>query len=169
MPDLFSPAERSRVMRAVKSGDTAPELIVRRLIHAMGYRYRLHGSDLPGKPDVVLPRLGKAIFIHGCFWHRHAGCRQASTPATRPEFWAAKFAANMARDAVVEDRLITAGWRVATVWECALRKEALSQEVVNELAAWLVPSETITGAHPAAEIGRDSPRPGKQEEARHGS
>ena len=91
MPDQFSPAERSRVMRAVKSGDTTPELIVRRLIHAMGYRYRLHGSDLPGKPDVVLPRLGKAIFIHGCFWHRHACPAGESTPATRIEYWQAKF------------------------------------------------------------------------------
>ena len=136
MPDQFSPAERSRVMRAVKSGDTTPELIVRRLIYAMGYRYRLHCSDLPGKPDIVLPRLGKAVFVHGCFWHRHAGCRLTTTPTTRPEFWAAKFEGNVRRDAQAQERLIALGWRVAVVWECALGRARLAPTLAD-LAAWI--------------------------------
>ncbi len=121
MPDRFSPAERSRVMRAVKSGDTTPELIVRRLIHALGYRYRLHGSDLPGKPDIVLPRHGKAVFVHGCFWHRHACPAGESTPATRVDYWQAKFDRNVARDRASLRKLRGLGWSVLVVWECQTR------------------------------------------------
>ena len=90
MPDQFSPAERSRIMRAVKSGDTTPEMIVRRLVHGLGYRYRLQCRDLPGQPDLVLPRLGKAIFVHGCFWHRHACEAGQSTPVSRLDYWNAR-------------------------------------------------------------------------------
>ena len=126
MPDQFSPAERSRIMRAVKSGDTAPELIVRRLIHAMGYRYRLHGSDLPGKPDIVLPRLGKAIFVHGCFWHRHACPSGQSAPATRVDYWQAKFDRNVTRDRTSLRKLRRLGWSVLVVWECQTRTQKLA-------------------------------------------
>jgi DNA mismatch endonuclease (patch repair protein) len=118
MPDRFSTAERSRVMRAVKSGDTTPELVVRRLVHALGYRFRLHRRDLPGQPDLVFPRLQKAIQVHGCFWHRHACDAGQSTPATRLDYWGAKFARNVERDRRNLRRLRRLGWRVLVVWEC---------------------------------------------------
>jgi DNA mismatch endonuclease (patch repair protein) len=118
MPDQFSPVERSRVMRAVKSGDTTPELVVRRLVHALGYRYRLHRRDLPGQPDLVFPRLCKAIQVHGCFWHRHACEAGQSTPATRLDYWNAKFARNVERDRRNLRRLRRLGWSVLVVWEC---------------------------------------------------
>ena len=126
MADRFTPAERSAVMRAVKSGDTTPELVVRRLIHAMGFRYRLHGADLPGKPDIVLPRHGKAIFVHGCFWHRHACPAGQSTPATRLDYWQAKFDRNVARDAQVLTALQAAGWKADVIWECETRRPVLT-------------------------------------------
>ena len=121
MPDQFSPAERSRIMRAVKSGDTSPELAVRRLVHSLGYRYRLHGRDLPGRPDLVLPRLGKAIFVHGCFWHRHRCAAGQSTPASRIDYWKAKFARNVERDRSSLRKLRRLGWSVLVVWECQTR------------------------------------------------
>ncbi len=138
MPDQFSPAERSRVMRAVKSGDTTPELIVRRIVHSLGYRFRLHRRDLPGQPDIVLPRLGKAIFVHGCFWHRHACDAGQSTPATRLEYWQAKFDRNIARDRRTLRRLRREGWSVLVVWECQTRtakREALTSRLERFLTA----------------------------------
>ena len=108
-------------MRAIKGRDTGPELIVRRLLHAMGYRFRLHRRDLPGRPDVVLPRLRLAVFVHGCFWHRHR-CRYGQVnPATRADFWRTKFAANVERDRQAARSLRKAGWRVLVVWECQTR------------------------------------------------
>jgi DNA mismatch endonuclease, patch repair protein len=121
MPEKFSPDERSRVMRAVKSGDTTPELVVRRLVHALGYRYRLHRRDLPGQPDLVFPRLEKVIQVHGCFWHRHACDAGRSTPVTRVDYWNAKFARNVARDRSNLRRLRRLGWSVLVVWECQTR------------------------------------------------
>jgi len=121
MPDQFSPVERSRVMRAVKSGDTTPELIVRRLVHGLGYRFRLHCRDLPCQPDLVLPRLGKVILVHGCFWHRHACEAGQSTPASRVDYWTAKFARNVARDRRNLRKLSRLGWSVLVVWECQTR------------------------------------------------
>jgi DNA mismatch endonuclease, patch repair protein len=118
MPDQFSPAERSRIMRAVKSGDTTPELIVRRLVHGLGYRFRLQNRTLPGSPDLVLPRLGKAIFVHGCFWHRHACASGQSTPATRVDYWQTKFDRNVMRDRSNLRKLRRLGWSVLVVWEC---------------------------------------------------
>src|SRR5688572_19845135 len=121
MPDQFSPAERSRIMRAVKSRDTTPEMIVRRLVHGLGYRYRLECRDLPGQPDLVLPRLGKAIFVHGCFWHRDACEAGQSTPASRLDYWNAKFARNVLRDGRNLRKLRRLGWSVLVVWECQTR------------------------------------------------
>src|SRR4028119_2307485 len=97
--DRLSPADRSENMRRVKGKDTAPEHVVRKALHALGLRFRLHRSDLPGRPDIVLPGRRTAIFVHGCFWHRHVGCRRASMPAARREFWAAKFARTREREA----------------------------------------------------------------------
>jgi DNA mismatch endonuclease (patch repair protein) len=108
-------------MRAVHSENTKPELAVRRLLHRLGHRFRLHRRDLPGKPDVVLPRHRLAIFVHGCFWHRHPGCAKATTPKSRMDFWNAKFDANVARDGRVGQELAAKGWRVMIVWGCETR------------------------------------------------
>lgn len=105
-------------MSRIRGRDTRPEKAVRSLLHRMGFRFRLHRRDLPGSPDIVLPRLRTVIFVHGCFWHRHPGCRFAYTPRTRKAFWNAKFAANRARDRRHARDLGSLGWRVVTVWEC---------------------------------------------------
>jgi DNA mismatch endonuclease, patch repair protein len=122
--DRLSAEERSALMARIRGRDTAPEVRLRALLHAMGYRFRIHRADLPGTPDVVLPARGKVLFLHGCFWHRHTGCRHATVPRTRTEFWHEKFARNLARDRRVRRALNRAGWSVGVVWECALRDEA---------------------------------------------
>lgn len=133
---MLTPEQRSRNMRAIKGRDTTPELTVRRLLHAMGYRFRLQRRDLPGRPDIVLPRHRVAVFVHGCFWHRHR-CRYGCVePATRPEFWRAKFAANVARDRRAVRALRRAGWRVLVVWECQTRD---MERLRKRLAAFLGP------------------------------
>jgi len=117
------PETRSRIMRAVKGRDTTPELIVRRLAHSMGYRYRLHRKDLPGKPDIVFPRLRKVIFVHGCFWHGHDCARGARVPKNNREYWTKKIDKNRMRD---EDALVAlkeAGWQTDVLWECQLRDQ----------------------------------------------
>jgi DNA mismatch endonuclease (patch repair protein) len=113
---------RSALMSRIRSGNTRPEIAVRRLLHALGYRFRLHRRDLPGKPDIVLPRHRLAIFVHGCFWHQHTGCRLASKPKTRQEYWTPKLAGNVARDARAQAALRAAGWRVEVIWECDARR-----------------------------------------------
>lgn len=120
MPDIFSPETRSRMMSGIRGKDTKPELQVRRALHAAGLRYRLHVRDLPGKPDIVLPRHRAVVFVHGCFWHRHPGCRLAYTPKSNVDFWLAKLEGNAVRDAGHERTLAQAGWRVFTIWECNL-------------------------------------------------
>lgn len=105
-------------MSAVRGRDTKPEMIVRRLLFSMSYRYRLHRRDLPGRPDVVFAGRRKAIFVHGCFWHRHPGCRKATSPKKRAAFWMEKFGRNVERDRRVEERLVEMGWRSLVVWEC---------------------------------------------------
>lgn len=124
MTDVFSPEKRSAVMRRVPSRNTSPELKVRRALTALGARYRLHRKDLPGSPDIVLPGRGLAIFVHGCFWHGHDCPRGARTPKANRDYWLAKIARNMARDAAAAAALAAAGWRVETVWECELRDSA---------------------------------------------
>jgi DNA mismatch endonuclease (patch repair protein) len=118
MADVFNPEQRSAVMRAVKSRDTGPELKVRRAAHALGLRFRLRRDDLPGKPDLVLPKHGVAVFVHGCFWHGHTCPRGARTPATNAAYWKAKIARNVARDATASKALKALGWRPVTIWEC---------------------------------------------------
>jgi DNA mismatch endonuclease, patch repair protein len=121
---------RSRTMRAVKSRDTTPEMIVRRLVHAMGYRYRLHRKDLPGKPDLAFGPRRKVIFVNGCFWHGHDCKRGARTPKTNTEYWVAKINRNRARDAASTAALKQQGWQVLTVWECAVKdQDALAVEL----------------------------------------
>lgn len=120
--DVFTPDKRSEVMSHIRSGDTRPELFVRRLLFAAGFRYRLHAGKLPGRPDVVLPKYHTVIFVNGCFWHSHEGCSKAAKPGTRPGFWARKLARNKARDEENKKALLEAGWRVLVVWECACLK-----------------------------------------------
>lgn len=123
MADSLPPAQRSWLMSRVRGKDTKPELSVRRIAHSLGLRFRLHRRDLPGKPDLVFPKYRLAIFVHGCFWHRHSGCKLASTPKTRTEFWEGKFAANEARDAASIAGLEALDWRVLVIWECETRSE----------------------------------------------
>jgi len=115
--DILTPERRSELMGRIRGKDTGPELRVRRFAHGMGYRFRLHRRDLPGSPDVVFPSRKAAIFIHGCFWHRHT-CGRAYEPKTRPAFWAKKFAGNVARDRQAKRALRKAGWKVLVIWEC---------------------------------------------------
>lgn len=121
--------QRRRLMSRVKSRNTSPELKVRKLLHAMGYRFRLHKRDLPGTPDIVLGPLKKAIFVHGCFWHRHDGCRKTTTPTTRREFWVSKFEANVLRDERKMQELKEAGWDVMVVWECESEAPTLARDL----------------------------------------
>jgi len=119
--DTVSPAQRSSVMARVKGRDTRPEKILRSLLFRHGFRFRLHRADLPGKPDIVLPRYKSVVFVHGCFWHRHAGCKRASMPASNRAYWERKFQRTVLRDAANTLALEQLGWRVIIVWECELR------------------------------------------------
>ncbi len=136
MADMLDPTTRSRTMAAVKGKDTSPELRLRRALHALGLRYSLHARGLPGRPDLVFPRFRAAVFVHGCFWHRHPGCPRATTPATRQDYWLPKFARNVERDAEALAALRAAGWRTAVIWECALTKRA-APATAEAAARWL--------------------------------
>ncbi|PZQ11909.1 MAG: very short patch repair endonuclease [Ancylobacter novellus] len=126
--------DRSAVMRAVKSRDTRPEMLVRRTAHALGYRFRLHRKDLPGSPDLVFPRFGTAVFVHGCFWHGHECARGSRKPKTNAAYWEAKIARNVARDERAREALEAAGWRVVTLWECELKdRDALAERLSRSL------------------------------------
>lgn len=142
MADIVSPETRSRMMSGIRGKGTAPEMVLRRGLHAMGFRFRLHDRQLPGRPDMVFPRRRAALFAHGCFWHGH-DCHLFRLPGTRPEFWQAKIDANRARDAAAEATLLASRWRVGAVWECALRgRGALPfPEVMDRCAAWLRSTE----------------------------
>jgi len=119
--DKVSPEKRSWTMAKVKDRDTRPEKIVRSLLHGMGYRFRIHLANLPGKPDIVLPKRKIAVFVHGCFWHRHPGCKRATVPASNAEYWNPKFARTVGRDARSQQLLESGGWRVLAIWECELK------------------------------------------------
>jgi DNA mismatch endonuclease (patch repair protein) len=119
-------------MSAVHSKDTMPEVRVRKMLHSMGYRYRLHVAKLPGKPDIVFPSRHKIVFVHGCFWHRHRSCRYATTPKTRPEYWEEKFSANVTRDRATVRKLKQMGWTIATVWQCQLKNPERLAEQLHE-------------------------------------
>jgi DNA mismatch endonuclease (patch repair protein) len=121
--DSLSREHRSWNMSRIRGRDTRPEIQLRSMLHRAGYRFRLHARDLPGRPDIVLPRFRTVIFVNGCFWHRHPGCRDATTPSTRPEFWKAKFDGNVERDARSQSALKASGWHVLVVWECELKSE----------------------------------------------
>lgn len=135
--DIVDKKTRSRMMAGIRGKHTKPEVVLRRALHARGLRYRLHAKGIPGRPDLTFPKYNAVVLVHGCFWHRHQGCRYATTPATRTDFWQAKFAANMERDRVVRADLAAAGWRAATVWECALRKPELVLATAEMVSDWL--------------------------------
>lgn len=124
-------------MSRIRSKGTQPELVVRRALHAMGFRFRLHRRDLPGKPDIVLPRHRLVIFVHGCFWHQHPGCKLASSPKTRGDYWIPKLASNVARDERHARELAAAGWRVETVWECDTRDVRRINERIDVICSGL--------------------------------
>lgn len=141
---------RSALMARIRSRDTGPELAVRRMLHAMGHRFGLHRRDLPGKPDVVLPARRLALFVHGCFWHRHPGCRFATFPKTRADYWGPKLAGNVARDRRASEQLAVAGWRVEVIWECELRD---ADQLRDRLA------QLIVGAPRLSRRNRRNPQP----------
>ncbi len=126
--------QRSRNMSAIKSKNTKPEIAVRKLLHSLGCRFRLHRKDLPGSPDIVLPKYKTVIFVHGCFWHRHANCKYASTPKTRKEFWGSKFKANVKRDLEIQEKIKNIGWQSVVIWECELKNyEKLKKSLINSI------------------------------------
>lgn len=132
MVDTLTPSKRSAVMAAVKSTDTAPELFVRRLLHKMGFRFRIHRKDLPGKPDIVLPRHKKIIFVHGCFWHGHAGCSKLRMPASNTDYWVNKIRGNVDRNSKHIKQLTEAGWIVLVIWECELESTARVEKILAQ-------------------------------------
>lgn len=134
MVDTVDKETRSRIMSRVRGKDTAPEMIVRRLVFSLGYRYRLHDARLPGKPDLVFAGRKKVIFVHGCFWHRHEGCALARIPKSRTDFWVEKLSANRARDLRNQAALKALGWRSIVLWECTLaHKAALKRRIIRFL------------------------------------
>lgn len=132
MVDVVTPEVRSRMMSLIRNRNTKPEQVVRRGLWAKGFRYRLHGRNLPGRPDLVLSKWRTVVFVNGCFWHAHEGCRYFRVPSSRPDFWKAKLSANRERDSAVIARLQQRGWNVVTVWECALRLDPAA--AVDEVA-----------------------------------
>lgn len=145
MADIVDPEKRSTMMAGIKGKGTKPEILVRRALFAEGLRFRLHRGDLPGAPDIVLPGRRVAIFVHGCFWHRHAGCRLAKLPSSNADFWRNKLDGNVKRDERAVVALQAAGWRVLVVWECATRGKA-AEGLTRQLLEW------IRGSAPFGEI-----------------
>lgn len=133
--DIVTPATRSRMMAAIGGRNTAPELAVRKGLHAAGLRFRLHRRGLPGRPDIVLPKYRSVVFVHGCFWHRHRGCRFATTPASNAEFWRQKFEGNVKRDKRQRVALRGLGWQVFTVWECQARSISVQEKLIARIRA----------------------------------
>jgi DNA mismatch endonuclease, patch repair protein len=137
MVDIVDSATRSRMMAGIRGRNTKPEILIRSLLHRQGFRFRLHARNLPGKPDMVFPRYRAVIFVHGCFWHGH-DCPLFKWPGTRPEFWREKIGRNLSNDYHTRTALTAAGWRVAVVWECAIRGASKDLEgVTRRLADWL--------------------------------
>ncbi len=143
MPDVHDKATRSRNMAAIRGSDTKPEMIVRRGLHARGFRFRLHSKDLAGKPDLVLPKYRAVVFVNGCFWHGH-DCPLFKWPASRAEFWRDKIRANIERDFRNRNLLEAKGWRVAAVWECALKGKGkmAAGDVIDSLSQWLLTADS---------------------------
>ena len=147
MADIKSPEQRSRNMAKIRSTETKPEVYLRKKLFAAGYRYRKNDRRLPGSPDVYLPKYRTVIFVHGCFWHRHEGCRYAYMPKSRVEFWEEKFRRNVERDRKVKEELQNRGLRVIVVWECCIRRmmkdsqEEMLREGIDRFVAWYLSDE----------------------------
>jgi len=135
MTDILTKKERSKLMSKVRSRDTKPEWILRCGLHRLGFRYRLKNSHLPGSPDLVFPQFHAVVFVHGCYWHRHPGCKDASMPKSNVDFWKKKFIQNMDRDRRNKQKLENLGWRIMVVWECELTKTGV--ETIHRVAFWL--------------------------------
>ena len=133
--DKITPEQRSYTMSRIRSKDTKPEMLVRQHLHALGFRYRLHSSKLPGHPDIVLPKWHTVIFVNGCFWHRHKGCKTATMPKSNVKFWRDKFKRNVARDKKEHAALEAAGWHVIVLWECEVKKQlpSLADEIQKDI------------------------------------
>ena len=146
--DTFSPGKRSDIMRRVRSVNTAPEIKVRSLLHRLGFRFRLHRKDLPGNPDIVLPKHSAVIFVHGCFWHRHPGCSRTTTPASHRDYWLPKFSRTVERDFKNQEQLRSSGWKVVVVWECELKNlDILSRSTSERNFGSGRPLPARTGMH----------------------
>lgn len=133
--DRLTRQHRSWNMSRIRGKDTTPEILVRSALHRMGFRFRLHKRDLPGRPDIVLARYRTAVFVHGCFWHRHPGCTKAYTPKSRIRFWKSKFDQNVKRDAAVRDQLEHLGWKVVVVWECEVSELGFEKRLAQAISA----------------------------------
>lgn len=145
MAERLTKAERSQQMARVRSSDTKPELTLRSALHRLGFRFRLHRKNLPGTPDIVMPGRMTAIFVNGCFWHRHEGCKRATLPSTRSEFWSAKLQKNVERDALATEQLERLGYRVLVFWECEIRRKEQVQSLILERLG--VPSDGAAISH----------------------
>lgn len=152
MVDVVSQAKRSQMMSGIKGKNSLPEMLVRKALFAIGHRFRLHRHDLPGTPDIVMSGRKIVIFVHGCFWHAHLGCKYARTPSTRTEFWAAKLKGNVERDRRATNKLTEMGWRVLNVWECSTRDPEAAASLPEALRQW-IGSDAQVG-----EISAQSPR-----------
>ena len=143
MTDVVDPETRSRMMSGIRGKDTMPELQIRRELHGLGFRFRLHDKRLPGKPDIVLGKYHAVIFVHGCFWHKH-GCHLFKWPKTRPEFWKVKINRNHENDLKVLESLQSSGWRVCVVWECAIKgADKNIQTIAKTVSRWLKSNKTM--------------------------
>lgn len=141
MPDVYDSQTRSRVMSQIRSRNTKPERKVRSLLHSLGFRFRLHRKDLPGTPDIVLPKHHKVIFVHGCFWHQHPGCKLSKRPKSRPEYWERKLDRNVERDKSDIAALEAQGWEVLVIWECQARNQ---EQLKNTVESFLgKPSQAL--------------------------
>lgn len=143
MADIVSPSKRSQMMAGIKAANTKPEMIIRRGLHSLGFRYRLHAKGLPGKPDLVFPKYNAVILVHGCFWHGH-GCALFKWPTSKERFWREKIGKNHARDLKTESELASQGWRILKIWECSLkgRNKLGTKKVIEQAAAWLQSDNT---------------------------
>lgn len=141
--DIVSPEKRSQMMAGIRGKDTKPEIIVRKALHSTGLRFRLHRKDVAGVPDIVLPGRRVAIFVHGCFWHMHEGCKYFKLPSSNEEFWREKLSKNVCRDRLAISQLQDASWRVLTIWECTTRNRSSLEALANRMHNWVCGNDRV--------------------------
>ena len=142
MTDFMTPDQRSQAMSKVKGSNTKPEKLIRSCLHRNGFRFRINSPNLPGMPDIVLKKYNTIIFVHGCFWHNHKGCKKSKLPQTRTEFWKNKIAATVRRDQKNISDLVNQGWRIAVVWECGTKKKNDLESIISKLSEWMIEGES---------------------------